>query len=126
MKITIGTPSQFSPEKILTRANIEKGDYFVQAHDPTLVGSLFVKKYKESYILRGVYVDPTHRNKGIATLMLKTILDHLEKKHKPVFLYVDHENARAISVYTKLGFTFVKRGFAGDKYEYQFTQNIVS
>lgn len=99
-----------NPEKL------EKGEYFLREKE----GSLWVKLYKESFIIRNVFVSEEHRNKGIGTRMVQSILNHLKPKNKDIFLYVDPLNKSAISVYEKLGFKKIKKGAAyGDKYQYQ-------
>lgn len=87
--------------------------------DNVIVGSLWVKKYNNTFIIRDVFVIPTHRRQGLATQMITGILKHLKPKKLPIFLYVDPENKPAISAYVKLGFEKVKKGAYGDKYEYK-------
>jgi ribosomal protein S18 acetylase RimI-like enzyme len=119
----IGTPSQYSPSKLVgpkSPESLEKGEYFMNIKENnTIVGSLWVKKYNNTFILRDVFVIPTHRRQGLATQMITGILKHLKPKKLPIFLYVDPENKAAISAYVKLGFEKVKKGAYGDKYEYK-------
>jgi len=117
----IGTPSQYSPSKLVgpkPPASLEKGEYFLNIKENNrIVGSLWVKKYKDTYVLRDVFVLPEFRGTGIGTRMVQEITEHLKPKNLPIYLYVDPTNAQAISVYRKLNFRLVKKGtFQGDKY----------
>ncbi len=119
----IGTPSQYSPSKLIGKsspASLDKGEYFLNTkEDNQIVGSLWVKKYNNTFIIRDVFVLPEYRRRGIASQMTEMIIKHLRPKKLPVFLYVDPQNKVAVSVYTKLGFEKVKKGAYGDKYEYK-------
>jgi ribosomal protein S18 acetylase RimI-like enzyme len=119
----IGTPSQYSPSKLVgpkSPDSLEKGEYFMNIKESNkIVGSLWVKKYNNTFILRDVFVLPEYRNQGIATKMIRDIVIHIQPKKLPIYLYVDSTNKQAISVYTKLGFERLKKGAYGDKYEYK-------
>jgi ribosomal protein S18 acetylase RimI-like enzyme len=119
----IGTPSQYSPSKLVgtkSPESLEKGEYFMNIkEDNTIVGSLWVKKYNNTFILRDIFVLPEYRRQGLATKMITGMLKHLKPKKLPIFLYVDPENKAAVSAYVKLGFEKVKKGAYGDKYEYK-------
>jgi ribosomal protein S18 acetylase RimI-like enzyme len=119
----IGTPSQYSPSKLVglkSPESLEKGEYFMNIKENnTIVGSLWVKKYNNTYIFRDIFVLPDYRRQGIASQMITAMLKHLKPKKLPIFLYVDSDNKAAISAYVKLGFEKVKKGAYGDKYEYK-------
>ena len=119
----IGTPSQYAPSKLVgpkPPASLEKGEYFMNVKESNkIAGSLWVKRYNNSFILRDVFVVPEFRRKGLATRMVREMVEHLKPKKMPVFLYVDPANKEAVSVYTKLGFKKIKKGAYGDKYEYR-------
>jgi len=119
----IGTPSQYSPSKLVglkSPESLEKGDYFMNIKENnTIVGSLWVKKYNNTYIFRDIFVLPDYRRQGIASQMITAMLKHLKPKKLPIFLYVDSDNKAAMSAYVKLGFEKVKKGAYGDKYEYK-------
>lgn len=115
----IGTPSQYSPSKVLGTppAKLEAGSYFMNIKDPGLVASLYVKKYKESYVIRDVFVLPEQRGKGYGKKLIQGILAFLIPKKKEIVLYVDPTNP-AVLLYTSMGFVFQKKGAYGDKYVY--------
>jgi ribosomal protein S18 acetylase RimI-like enzyme len=115
----IGTPSQYSPSKMLGTppAKLEPGSYFMNIKDPELVGSLYVKKYKESYVIRDVFVLPEKRGKGYGAALIRGVLAFLIPKKKEIILYVDPTNP-AVSLYKKMGFSFQKKGAYGNKYVY--------
>jgi len=120
----IGTPSQYSPSKLIglhSPKELELGSYFQVIKDGSVtVGSLYVKKYKNSYIIRDVFVLPSARGRGIGKQLMTEILRFLQPKKLPIQLYVDSTNAVAINLYTALGFKLIKQGAAhGDKYEFR-------
>lgn len=114
----IGTPSQYSPSKVLGTppSKLEPGSYFMNIKDPDLVASLYVKKYKDSYIIRDVFVLPEKRGKGYGKKLLQDIVTFLKPKRKEIVLYVDSANNVAITLYKTIGFVFQKKGAYGDKY----------
>ena len=118
----IGTPSQYSQSKLIgtnSPKSLERGSYFANVSDGSdIVGSLYVKKYKNSYIIRDVFVLPSARGRGIGKQLMVDILKFLQPKKLPIQLYVDSTNGVAIKLYTTLGFKLIKKGAAyGDKYE---------
>jgi ribosomal protein S18 acetylase RimI-like enzyme len=119
----IGTPSQYAPSKLVgpkSPDSLERGEYFMNVKEGNkIAGSLWVKKYNNSFILRDVFVVPEFRRRGLATRMIQQMIVHLKPKHLPIFLYVDPLNKEAVSVYAKLGFVKLKKGAYGDKYEYK-------
>jgi predicted ABC-type ATPase/predicted GNAT family acetyltransferase len=121
--VSIGTPSQYSPAKLIglnSPESLGKGEYFAVVKDgKTTIGSLWVKKYKDDYILRDVFVRPDVRRQGVATKLVQAVLEHLAPKKAPIFVYVNSDNKPARDAYIKLGFRLVKKGaFQGDKYAY--------
>ena len=118
LRIQIGTSSQFNSSKLLTNSTLYAGDYFLSAYlQDVLVGSLRVRKYSASYIIREVTTAEKMRGKGIGTAMITEIIKFLAKKNMPIYLYVDPDNS-AVSIYKKIGFKFVKKATWGDKYIY--------
>jgi ribosomal protein S18 acetylase RimI-like enzyme len=118
----IGTPSQYTPSKLVgtkSPANLESGSYFMNIKEgKKIVGSLYVKKYNDSYIIRDVFVLEQERGKGYGKKLMEDILAFLSPKKKDIFLYVDPSNT-ALILYKKLGFKLIKKGAAfGDKYQY--------
>ena len=118
--LSIGTPSQYSPSKVLGTppSKLEPGSYFMNIKDPGLVASLYVKKYKESYVIRDVFVLSEYRRKGYGKKLIQGILQFLIPKKKEIILYVDSTNKIASNLYTSMGFVFQKKGAYGDKYVY--------
>jgi ribosomal protein S18 acetylase RimI-like enzyme len=118
----IGTPSQYSPSKLVglhTPSKLKTGEYFMNIQDQdTIVGSLYVKNYKNNFIIRDVYVLESHRRKGYGKRLLEGILEFLIPKNKDIILYVDPTNPAKL-LYNSLGFKLIKEGaMYGDKYSY--------
>jgi ribosomal protein S18 acetylase RimI-like enzyme len=51
-----------------------------------------------------MYVAPTHRNKGIANLLVKTVIDHAKKCVLQLHATVVTSNQSALNLYEKNGF----------------------
>lgn len=64
---------------------------------------LFIEK-DDGIILEEIYLEEEYRNKGIGTDIIKNILQN----NDIVYLWVYKENARAVSLYKKLGFNVIK------------------
>ena len=80
----IGTQSQYSPSKLIglkSPNSLEKGEYFMNIKDDIkIIGSLWVKKYNNTFIIRDVFVLSEYRRRGIGTQMIITILNHLDQR----------------------------------------------
>jgi RimJ/RimL family protein N-acetyltransferase len=121
MEIVIGTPSKYSKSKMVSGwppDELPKGSYFVLLkQDENIIGSLFVKYFKDTYVLRQVEIITEERGKGYGKKMLSAILDFLKPKKRKIILFVDPENKVAVSLYKSLGFKLIQKAAAfGDKY----------
>ena len=102
------------PQKI-TRADIRIGNFraIVTATSPTgIVGQLLVHVTREGgYIIRAVSVDPAHRRRGLANLMLRTTMAKvLRNNGMKVELRVDTFDRNAawlLAWYGRMGFARV-------------------
>jgi len=115
------TKQQFLQQHKLRKGNIEV--FGVVSSDNTVLGGVAVRKSvgkyaKNIYASQGIvpdvtisqlYVDPTHRSKGLGKLLLNTVL----QKYKSVALGTDnkkvHTNAEAVLLYQHAGFRPVQR-----------------
>lgn len=116
----IGTPSTYTNSKLIGRRSpdsLPPGSYYVNLkEDDNIVASLYVKKYKESYVIHDVFVLEDRRGKGYGKKIMEEILGLLRPKNKPVYLYVDPSNKVAINLYEKIGFRLDKKNAAfGDR-----------
>ena len=116
----IGTPSQYSKSKLVglnSPTSLKKGEYFANISDNgKVVGSLYVERYNELFVIRDLFVLPTSRGRGIGRSLLVEVLEHLKPKKRNIILYVDPENP-AKSLYESVGFKLIKkRTHFGDKY----------
>lgn len=68
------------------------------------VGCCLLKEKDDGIILEEIYLDEEYRNKGIGTDIIKNILQN----NSIVYLWVYKENARAVSLYKKLGFNVIE------------------
>jgi ribosomal protein S18 acetylase RimI-like enzyme len=71
-------------------------------------------------VLFGLYITPKHRNKGIAGMLIKHVIDYVSSTHEQLHLTVNTTNVSAINLYLKHGFkvygTLPKALKIGDKY----------
>lgn len=69
-------------------------------------GYVFAKKIDNTYLIDGIYVDVKFRNSGIATRLLKEIINmiNLRGTYK-IYINVLKANKKAINLYKKLGFS---------------------
>lgn len=56
-------------------------------------------------IVWGVYVAPAHRRQGLATATLRALLAHAGALVRIVYLAAEADNAAAVALYRRLGFT---------------------
>ena len=93
--------------------------YKIALWDGQPVGYYAVKKEpeKSKIFLSKVYIDKAHRGRGIATVMLRDILNIAEEAGlKSIYLTVNKNNKNSIAVYEKMGFRKVdeKKADIGD------------
>ena len=68
-----------------------------------IVGCLLLTDKDDGKLLDEIYLEEEYRNKGIGTDIIKRIID----SNKIVYLWVYKENVKAISLYSKLGFSII-------------------
>ena len=111
MRAVIGTPSMFTPSRMLGEnvpESLHKGDYFISVYeDRDLIASARVRNYAEKYVIRQVFVLPEYRGKGVGRFVMEHLLAHLRPKKKQIALYVDSANTPAVQLYKSLGFALV-------------------
>jgi ribosomal protein S18 acetylase RimI-like enzyme len=79
--------------------------FLVAEVDGRVVGTTIVNNNGRLGYISSVMVHPDHRNKGIATRMVKEAVDYVAgRRLARAVLHVDATNAPAISVYIRLGF----------------------
>ena len=69
------------------------------------IGYVFAKRVDDGYLLDGLYVDNSFRNKGIARKLLNEIIKEINLLGKyKIFINVLKENIVAYNLYKNLGF----------------------
>ena len=86
----------------------------------TLHGYLIVSRYVDAWHVMNVAVDPDHRGRGVATMLLERLFDlTADDARRGYTLEVRVSNERAISLYERLGFRSrgLRRGYYTDNRE---------
>ena len=96
------------------------GAFEADGEDGALVAYLIVSRYVDAWHVMNVAVDPDHRGRGIATMLLERLFDlTAEDAHRGYTLEVRVSNRTAIDLYERLGFSGhgVRRGYYTDNRE---------
>ncbi|MEN2995286.1 MAG: ribosomal protein S18-alanine N-acetyltransferase [Thermodesulfovibrio sp.] len=80
----------------------------VAEFDGEIAGYIVLRKILDEAELLSIAVKPELRRKGIATKLIKNILDEIKDSVKCCFLEVRVSNIKAINLYEKLGFKKVR------------------
>jgi [ribosomal protein S18]-alanine N-acetyltransferase len=96
------------------------GAFDVDGEEGTLVGYLVVSRYVDAWHVMNVAVDPDHRGRGIATMLLERLFAlTADDARRGYTLEVRVSNATAIALYERLGFEGrgIRRGYYTDNRE---------
>lgn len=66
-----------------------------------IIGVLYIHDYKDGILLDEIYINEEYRNKGIATDIIKNMMD------KKIYLWVYKTNTTALNLYKKLEFKII-------------------
>ncbi|MGM9834792.1 MAG: GNAT family N-acetyltransferase [Bacilli bacterium] len=71
----------------------------------TPIGYIFAKKIEDKYLIDGLFVDINFRNNGIATKLIKKVIEEIYTfGNYPIYINVLKENKVAVNLYNKLSF----------------------
>jgi ribosomal-protein-alanine N-acetyltransferase len=96
------------------------GAFEADGEDGALVGYLIVSRYVDAWHVMNVAVDPAHRGRGVATVLLERLFDlTADDNRRGYTLEVRVSNRKAIELYERLGFGSrgVRRGYYTDNRE---------
>ena len=96
------------------------GAFEADAEDGALVGYLIVSRYVDAWHVMNVAVDPPHRGRGVATMLLERLFElTVDDARRGYTLEVRVSNATAVALYERLGFTArgLRRGYYTDNRE---------
>lgn len=105
--------SSYEEESIMSAQSFKEGykkcNIFGAFIENALVGcaGFFVQaplKMVHRGVLFSMYVSPTHRNKGIANLLIKTVIDHAKIRVLQLHATVVTSNQSALNLYERNGF----------------------
>ena len=96
------------------------GAFDVDGEEGTLAGYLIVSRYVDAWHVMNVAVDPDHRGRGVATMLLERLFDlTADDSRRGYTLEVRVSNGKAIDLYDRLGFHSrgLRRGYYTDNRE---------
>jgi [ribosomal protein S18]-alanine N-acetyltransferase len=96
------------------------GAFDADGESGTLCGYLIVSRYVDAWHVMNVAVDPDHRSRGIATMLLERLFELTAADARRGYtLEVRISNATAIALYERLGFESrgIRRGYYTDNRE---------
>jgi ribosomal-protein-alanine N-acetyltransferase len=96
------------------------GAFNADGEEGTLAGYLIVSRYVDAWHVMNVAVDPGHRGRGIATMLLERLFElTADDARRGYTLEVRVSNATAITLYERLGFEArgIRRGYYTDNRE---------
>ena len=96
------------------------GAFEAEGEDGALVGYLIVSRYVDAWHVMNVAVDPDHRGRGVATMLLERLFElTADDARRGYTLEVRVSNEQAISLYERLGFRSrgLRRGYYTDNRE---------
>lgn len=92
--------------------------YFVNEEQNNIIAYVGASISYEQGDILSICVDSTLRNKGIASSILKYLIEYLkDKKVNQLFLEVEEENLPAVNLYKKFGFKEInkRKNYYGNK-----------
>ena len=96
------------------------GAFEAEGEDGELCGYLIVSRYVDAWHVMNVAVDPDHRGRGIATMLIERLFElTADDVRRGYTLEVRVSNLTAIELYERLGFQArgVRRGYYTDNRE---------
>jgi ribosomal-protein-alanine N-acetyltransferase len=111
--------SMFAGE-LAKSSSICMGAFEADVEDGALVGYLIVSRYVDAWHVMNVAVDPDHRGRGVATMLLERLFDlTADDARRGYTLEVRVSNGKAIDLYERLGFRSrgIRRGYYTDNRE---------
>jgi [ribosomal protein S18]-alanine N-acetyltransferase len=96
------------------------GAFDLDGESGRLIGYLIVSRYVDAWHVMNIAVDPDHRGRGIATMLLERLFElTADDARRGYTLEVRVSNATAIGLYERLGFESrgIRRGYYTDNRE---------
>ena len=96
------------------------GAFEADEEESALVGYLVVSRYVDAWHVMNIAVDPPHRGRGVATILLERLFElTADDARRGYTLEVRVSNGTAIALYERLGFESrgLRRGYYTDNRE---------
>ncbi len=107
---TVREASNWSLDSIANALRSNRDIALVCEANTAIVGCVFGAAVADEGEILNLAVDPRHRQKGIASRLVRHLLDRWQQqKIQRIFLEVRESNARAIQFYHRIGFAKIGR-----------------
>jgi len=96
------------------------GAFEAEGEDGALVGYLIVSRYVDAWHVMNIAVDPAHRGRGVAAMLLEWLFElTADDAQRGYTLEVRVSNATAVALYERFGFEArgLRRGYYTDNRE---------
>lgn len=90
-------------------AKNSRAHFYVAEDDNELVGYVGIWKVVNNVHITTIAVDPDHRRRGVATDLIKRVIEDYAAARQNITLEVRPSNEAAMGLYKKLGFTVTGR-----------------
>ena len=104
------------PYNVLYYLGLYNNNLFLLFNNNEIVGSILLRKrishksFKKFWWIYGVYIDKKYRKKGYGKIIMNEAVNWLHRKSvNKVYLYVDSNNIKAISLYKKIEFKIIEK-----------------
>jgi ribosomal protein S18 acetylase RimI-like enzyme len=101
----VGFPNgtEMTPEIFESIIEGAQAQLWLLKQDHQVVGSIQINQENKYYRISDITILPDFRGKGFANYMLKSILNQLQQRQKPIILDVEDTNPIALNWYLRLG-----------------------
>ena len=95
--------TQFNAQHTFYHQQFNEAEFLIIEQDNEPIGRLYLDRRDDEIRIVDIALLPTHRNRGIGTKYLKSILEEGQEACLPVRIHVERNNT-ALRLYERLGF----------------------
>ncbi len=112
---------QYAAQKSDYELRLREAEHSIVHRDGVPVGRIWIHRSSDEIRLLDIIIAPEHRNSGIGSFLLRSLIAESKKDGRPLRHMVHLGNTSAIRLYQRLGFTIV--GEAGMHYLMELMDN---